>query len=109
MNRITKTMAKTIAALGFLAASACAFAQQDEYVTVPKGDPQYLQCLSRVNKLYEGGDERSPIKGQNKAQAYCTCLWNETPDDFKGDLSKFADSPAGASLDRMCVKYSKWE
>ena len=66
MNRITKTMAKTIAALGFLAASAFAFAQQDEYVTVPKGDPQYLQCLSRVNKLYEGGDERSPSKGKTR-------------------------------------------
>jgi hypothetical protein len=105
MNRITKT----IAALGLFAVSALTFAQQDEYETVPKGDPQYLQCLSRVNKLYEGGSEPSPIRGQNKAQAYCTCLWNETPDDFRGDLSKFADSAAGASLDRICVKYSRWE
>lgn len=97
----------SLAAIGLLAVSSATWAQ--EYNTVPAGDPQYRQCLTRVNNLYEGGDERSPIKGQNKAQAYCTCLWNETPDDFKGNLSKFADSPAGKSLDRMCVKYSKWE
>lgn len=104
-----KRIINTLAAIGLFAASTLTFAQQDEYVTIPKGDPQYRQCLVRVNKLYDGGGERSPIANQNKAEAYCTCLWNETPDDFKGDLSRFADSAAGQSLDRICVKYSNWE
>ncbi|HEY8095438.1 MAG TPA: hypothetical protein VIE65_05010 [Methylobacter sp.] len=81
----------------------------DEYNTVPAGDAQYQQCLVRVNKLYEGGSAASPIGGQNKAQAYCTCLWNETPDDFRGNLSKFADSERGKQLDKVCTKYSNWD
>ena len=56
-----------------------------EYNPVPAGDQQYRECLSRVNRIYDGGNEKSPIRGQTKAQAYCTCLWNETPDDFRGN------------------------
>lgn len=103
-----KRIINTLAAIGLFATGALAFAQ-DTYNPVPSGDSQYRQCLVRVNKLYDGGSERSPIANQNKADAYCTCLWNETPDNFKGDLSKFADSPAGQSVDRICVKYSNWE
>ena len=96
-------------------AAACLFGftgsalAEEEYNTVPAGDAQYKQCMVRVNKLYDGGSEKSPIAGQNKAQAYCTCLWNETPDDFKGNLSKFADSERGKKLDKVCTKYSDWE
>ena len=95
--------------------SACLFAvaapalAADDYNPVPPGDPQFKSCLVRVNKLYEGGDEKSPVAGQNKAQAYCTCLWNETPDDFRGNLSKFADSERGKKLDKLCTKHSQWE
>ncbi len=102
-----KRILTAAASLYLLCLSPIAFAQ--EYNKVPSDDPQYRQCLVRVNKLYEGGDEKSPIAGQNKAQAYCTCLWNETPDDFKGNLSKFADSDKGKKLDRVCTKYSNWE
>ena len=77
-----KRLLTALAATSLFAFAGSAMAQ--EYNTVPAGDAQYKQCLVRVNKLYEGGDEKSPIAGQNKAQAYCTCLWNETPDDFKG-------------------------
>ena len=91
----------------FFALSGAAFAQ--DYNAVPAGDSQYRECLVRVNKIYEGGNEKSPIRGQNKAQAYCTCLWNETPDDFRGNLSKFADSDRGKRIDKICTKYSDWE
>ena len=103
-----KRLMTAIAAAALFAAAQPAFAQE-EYNTVPAGDAQYKQCLVRVNNLYTGGEERSPIRGQNKAQAYCTCLWNETPEDFKGNLSKFADSERGKKLDKMCTKYSAWD
>lgn len=103
MNRLLTVAAS----LCLLALTGAAVAQ--EYNKVPADDPQYKQCLVRVNKLYEGGEEKSPIRGQNKAEAYCSCLWNETPDDFKGNLSKFADSEKGKKLDRVCTKYSAWE
>ena len=101
-----KRLLTALAATSLFAFAGSAMAQ--EYNTVPAGDAQYKQCLVRVNKLYEGGDEKSPIAGQNKAQAYCTCLWNETPDDFKGNLSKFAESERGKKIDKVCTKYSNW-
>ena len=97
----------SITAAFFFTLSGAAFAQ--DYNAVPAGDSQYRECLVRVNKIYEGGNEKSPIRGQNKAQAYCTCLWNETPDDFRGNLSKFADSDRGKRIDKICTKYSDWE
>jgi len=99
----------TAVASAVLFAAALPALAQEEYNTVPAGDAQFKQCLVRVNDLYTGGDGKSPIKGQNKAQAYCTCLWNETPEDFKGNLSKFADSERGKKLDKMCTKYSAWD
>ena len=103
-----KRLFTALVSAAFFAAAGSAMAQE-EYNTVPTGDAQYRQCLTRVNDLYTGGSEKSPIRGQNKAQAYCTCLWNETPEDFKGNLSKFADSERGKKLDKVCTKYSAWD
>jgi hypothetical protein len=81
----------------------------DEYNDVPAGDPQYKQCIVYAGKLgWEGGNEKSPIKGQTKVQAFCTCMWNETPDDFKGNLAKLADSPKGKKINKTCEKYADW-
>ena len=106
-----KHLSASIAAivLATLSARARASASAQENNTVPAGDAQYKECLVRVNKIYDGGNEKSPIRGQNKSQAYCTCLWNETPDDFRGNLSKFADSDRGKRIDKICTKYSDWE
>ncbi|MDB5943669.1 MAG: hypothetical protein JWQ13_3235, partial [Ramlibacter sp.] len=90
-----------------LAASGTVLAA-DEYNKVPAGDAQYRQCLSYAAKLYEGGGEKSPIKGQSKAQAWCTCMWNETPDDFKGNLALFSESRKGKATNATCEKYSDW-
>ena len=103
-----KRLLSGVVTAALIAAGTPAFAQE-EYNTVPAGDAQYKQCLVRVSDLYTGGSEKSPIRGQNKAQAYCTCLWNETPEDFKGNLSKFADSERGKKLDKVCTKYSAWD
>ena len=80
----------------------------DEYNTVPAGDGQYAACLKYSASVYQGGDEVSPIKGQTKAQAWCTCMWNETPDDFKGSLAKFSETSKGKSTNAICEKYANW-
>lgn len=103
-----KNLLSVFASVTLISLSGSALAQE-AYNPVPAGDVQYKECLVRVNKLYDGGSEKSPIAGQNKAQAYCTCLWNETPDDFRGNLSKFADSERGKKLDKLCTQYSKWD
>ncbi|MBF0400006.1 MAG: hypothetical protein HQL90_04490 [Magnetococcales bacterium] len=79
-----------------------------EYNTVPGDDAQYRQCKSYSMTRWEGGGELSPISGQSKAEAFCTCLWNETPEDFRGDLAKFSETDAGRALDKVCSKYSNW-
>ena len=99
--RITAIAALALSCVGL------AFAGE-EYNTVPAGDAQYKQCLAYASKRYEGGMEKSLIKGQNKMQAWCTCLWNETPEDFKGNLVKFSESSKGASTNKTCEKYSGW-
>lgn len=93
-------------ALLMLLGTGAALAQ--EYNRVPAGDAQYRQCLTYANKLYEGGNEASPIKGQSKAQAWCTCLWNETPDNFKGNLVTFSESSRGKATNKTCEKYADW-
>lgn len=103
MNR-SSVLAATLFAL-FAGGAALA---ADTYNPVPASDPQYRQCLAFAAKLYEGGNEKSPIPGQTKAQAWCTCMWNETPDDFKGNLATFAESPRGKSTNKICEKYSDW-
>lgn len=96
-----------VAALFILGSANTAIAQ--EYNTVPAGDAQYKQCIVFAVKLgWEGGNEKSPIKGQTKVQAFCTCMWNETPDDFKGNLATFADSPKGKTINKTCEKYADW-
>lgn len=79
-----------------------------EYNRVPAGDAQYRECLVYANRLYEGGDARSPVAGQTKAQAWCTCLWNETPDDFKGNLVTFSESANGKRINKLCETYADW-
>ncbi|MBF0271912.1 MAG: hypothetical protein HQL98_07610 [Magnetococcales bacterium] len=80
----------------------------DEYNTVPGDDPQFRQCKEYSMTRWEGGGELSPIAGQSKAEAFCTCMWNETPDNFKGHLAKFSETDAGKRLDKICSKYSNW-
>jgi hypothetical protein len=101
-----RTFSALLAAL-LLATTGLSFAAT-EYNTVPAGDPQYRQCLAYAAKLYEGGKEKSPIKGQTKEQAWCTCLWNETPDEFNGNLVKFSESAKGKRVNKMCEAYSDW-
>lgn len=79
-----------------------------DYNDVPANDPQYQGCIRYANKNYEGGNEKSPIKGQNKAQAYCECMWNETPDNFRGNLAKFGETKKGKEINEICEKYSDW-
>ena len=94
-------------ALMMMLGTSAALAQ--EYNRVPASDQaQYRQCINHANKTYEGGNEPSPIKGQNKAQAWCTCMWNETPDDFKGNLVTFSETRKGKETNKVCEKYSNW-
>ena len=88
MKKILSSVAVALALCG----ASSAFAS-DVYNAVPAGDPQYKQCLAFAKKLgWEGGEEKSPVKGQTKLQAVCTCMWNETPDDFKGNLATCSES-----------------
>jgi hypothetical protein len=101
-------MKNLLLSMFLLGVSGVAYAV-DEYNDVPAGDKQYAQCLAYADKLgWQGGDEKSPIKGQTKLEAFCTCMWNETPDDFKGNLATFADSEKGAKTNHTCEKYSNW-
>lgn len=102
-----KTLVSVAASLVLLVSAGAASAA-DEYNKVPAGDGQYRQCLTFAAKLYEGGGDKSPIKGQSKAQAWCTCMWNETPDDFKGNLATFSETKKGKSTNATCEKYSDW-
>ena len=80
----------------------------DDYTAVPAGDAQFAQCIVYSAKVYEGGTNASPIAGQNKQTAWCTCMWNETPDDFKGDLAKFSETAKGAATNKICEKHANW-
>lgn len=90
--------------LGSLGGAALA----QEYNPVPAGDPQFVECLAYSQSKYTGGGEPSKIAGQTKAQAWCTCMWNETPDDFKGSLARFAETTKGAQMNALCERYSGW-
>jgi hypothetical protein len=94
------------AAIVGLFASTASFAA---YNPVPAGDLQFAQCLIYSAKVYQGGTASSPIAGQDKQTAWCTCMWNETPEDFKGDLAKFSETPQGAAMNKTCEKYANWE
>lgn len=101
-----KTVLGIVAALA-VSVSGAAFAQQ--YNKVPVGDKQYADCLVYSVSKYTGGQDASPIAGQSKAEAWCTCMWNETSDDFRGDLAKFGETSKGAAINKICEKYSGWE
>lgn len=91
----------------FSLCASAGFAQS--YNAVPAGDAQFAQCKSYANGKYTGGTAASPVAGQSKADAFCTCMWNETPDDFKGNLGAFADTAKGASTNKTCETYSNWQ
>jgi len=98
----------TLAAALMFGTATMAFA--DTYNPVPSSDAAMMQqCITYATNKYTGGDAASPIPGQNKSTAFCTCMWNETPDDFKGNLAKFADTAAGAKTNATCEKYSDWQ
>ncbi len=78
------------------------------YNDVPRDDPQFKQCVAYSNKNYEGGNEPSPIRGQTKVVAFCECLWNETTEDFRGNLAKFAETPNGKRINKICEGHSDW-
>jgi hypothetical protein len=112
VQRMEITMAIKLSAVSVVAcfcfsSTSVALAKGD-YNDVPKNDLQYLECLVYSKKNYEGGDEPSPIRGQTKAEAFCECLWNETPDDFRGNLAKFSESRRGKEINRVCERYSDW-
>ena len=106
----TLIMKKSISTLFSTLLLGCAVTAlaADDYNKVPAGDKQYAACLTYSKKNYEGGDEKSPVAGQTKAQAFCTCMWNETPDDFKGDLAKFSESSKGKATNKICEKHADW-
>ena len=102
---------KTTVSLAMAAAStlfAVSAAANTDYNRPPASDGQYRQCLSFAMKRYTGGSDPSPIAGQTKVQAWCTCLWNETPEDFKGNLVTFSESPRGAKTNSLCEKHANW-
>ncbi|MDW5441788.1 hypothetical protein [Polaromonas sp. SM01] len=104
MNKLFASLLAS-ALMAFAATSAIA---ADDYNKPPAGDKQYAQCVVTSNKKWEGGNEKSNVKGQTNAQAFCTCLWNETPDDFKGGLATFSDTPKGKTISKICEKHSGW-
>jgi hypothetical protein len=36
-------------------------------------------------------------------------MWNETPDNFKGDLAKYSETSAGAAMNKKCEAHSGWQ
>lgn len=101
-----KILAFALSAVAFCA-SASAFAA-DDYNAPPAGDKQFSACISYSNTVYEGGTAKSPVAGQSKAEAFCRCMWNETSEDFRGDLAKFAETPKGKSTNKICEKHADW-
>ncbi|MBF0108186.1 MAG: hypothetical protein HQL76_03290 [Magnetococcales bacterium] len=93
--------------LALLMQSGAAFAYTD--YNTPTDDGQFKNCVAYSTNKWTGGDEPSPVPGQSKATAFCTCLWNETPDNFRGGLAKFSESEAGAQLSNLCSKHANWE
>ena len=105
-----KTGAASAASIACIVSMSCiAPAKAQEYNRVPASDnAQYSQCIRYVNSNYEGGSLMSPYKGQTKAAAWCTCAWNETSDDFRGNLGSFAETPRGRSMMKVCDTYADW-
>ena len=102
-----KRILVSVASFSLLCATGLSYAAGD-YNDVSSSDPQYQQCLAYATKNYEGGNAASPIPGQTKVAAFCECMWNETPDDFRGNLVKFSESAQGKKINKTCEKYSNW-
>ena len=96
-----------VGAVLFLLGNAGAASAQYRYNTAPAGE--VASCKAYANNKYSGGGEASPVAGQTKADAFCTCMWNEAPDNVKGNLAAFADSAAGAATNKTCEAYSNWQ
>ncbi|MBS4098053.1 MAG: hypothetical protein KGZ83_14580 [Sulfuricella sp.] len=103
MNKTLLAVA-ALALLGTVKVAAAAGGYND----VPPGDAQFKQCVTYANKNYEGGNAKSPVPGQSKVVAFCECMWNETPDDFRGNLAKFSESDKGKKVNKICEKHSNW-
>ncbi|MBF0158286.1 MAG: hypothetical protein HQL58_02065 [Magnetococcales bacterium] len=98
-----------IALFGLVALSQGTAASAAGDYTIPAGEAQYINCKNYSMNKWDGGGDPSPITGQTKAEAFCICLWNETPDNFRGGLAKFSETEAGAGLSARCSKYANWE
>jgi len=35
-------------------------------------------------------------------------MWNETPEDFKGNLVRFTETRKGKETNKLCEKHSDW-
>ena len=114
ITRVSKSFDKTgavsSASIACIVSIACiAPSKAQEYNRVPASDnAQYSQCISYVNSNYEGGSLMSPYAGQTKAAAWCTCAWNETADDFRGNLGKYAETSKGKEMMKTCDAYAQW-
>ena len=94
--------------VGVVMLSGTLLAAYNDVDSNPADQDQYKKCKVYAMNRWNGGGELSPIPGQSKAEAFCTCLWNETSDDFRGGLAKFSESAAGAKINVICEKYSNW-
>ena len=99
----------SFALLALILGAADMAAAKGNYNDVPADDKQFMDCIVYSKKNYTGGDDPSPIPGQSKAVAYCECLWNETSDNFRGNLAKFAETEQGKRIDKLCAKYADWQ
>ena len=106
MTKIRVKLALGLLGFGLVAALP---ASGQTYSAVPGGDAQYAQCLMYSVTRYKGGENPSPVSGQTKAEAFCTCMWQETPDDFRGNLAKFSETTKGAATNAICEKYANWQ
>jgi hypothetical protein len=106
MRRI---LVSAVALISFSVAGTAFAASTKKYDTIPADNAQYAGCLKKSQKKYDGGSDKSKVSGQTKSEAWCTCMLNETPADSRSDVVKFAESSAGAEINKNCEKYSGWK
>jgi len=73
----------------------------------PANAANLLACVKYVSKTYEGGEAPSPVAGQSKTQAWCSCFQREKP-DFAGDLGAYLETGPGKKTDTLCNRYADW-
>jgi hypothetical protein len=101
-------LSRSFLASALLALTASGALAQGGYNRPPADDAVYGMCLAHSARVYEGGNAPSPLRGQTKAQAWCTCMWNETPEDFKGNLVKFSETCKDKETNALCGKHADW-